>query len=60
MPCRSWTACPVARRRRTAPAWERWGSPAGRARAMVAASAFSPFTVREFGNPLNAFYEIRQ
>lgn len=29
------------------------------ARKMVAESGFTRFTVRDFGNPLNSFYEVR-
>jgi 2-polyprenyl-3-methyl-5-hydroxy-6-metoxy-1,4-benzoquinol methylase len=35
------------------------GLPEPVARKMVAESGFSRFTVRDFGNPLNSFYEVR-
>ena len=35
------------------------GFPAPVAREMTATAGFSHFTVRDFGNPLNSFYEVR-
>lgn len=35
------------------------GLPESVAREMTAAAGFTQFTVRDFGNPLNSFYEVR-